>query len=84
MTLPQRESADVRAREDAARPGPAYRIAAEKITQAAGLRLSAETTRPAMTCFHEYVVESARSLRSRSVGGVRPPTAWPLSEEADT
>ncbi len=40
MKLYEWESAADRAREDAARPGPPYRIAAEKITALAGLQLS--------------------------------------------
>lgn len=46
------EPSDARAKEDAARPGPPYRLAAEKTTKALGLGLSDEAMARAALGFH--------------------------------
>jgi len=50
--LYEREPAADRAREDAARPGPPYRIAAEKVAGLLGLTLSEPATERAALGFH--------------------------------
>jgi hypothetical protein len=52
MKLYEFEPAAARAREDAARPGAPYRIAAEKITQALGVELSEERLDQLALAFH--------------------------------
>lgn len=52
MRLYQLESEADRAREDAARPGPPYKIAAEKITNAAGLELNEDQMNKASLAMH--------------------------------
>jgi len=52
MKLDELESPAARAREDAARPGSPYRIAAEKITQALGVQLSEERLDQLSLVFH--------------------------------
>lgn len=52
MKLYQRESAQSRAREDAVRPGPPYRIAAAKLTNAFGVKLTDEQLDRLSLVFH--------------------------------
>jgi len=52
------ESDTDRAREDAARPGPPYRIAAEKITRLIGVRLDAQ-----QPCRHLEVIRRLVQLK---------------------
>lgn len=52
MKLYQLEPADVRDREDAARPGPPYRVAAEKITRVLGVELSEERLQQLSLALH--------------------------------
>jgi hypothetical protein len=52
MKLYELESKDDRAREDAARPGPPYKIAAEKIANAAGLEPNGEQMHKASLAMH--------------------------------
>ena len=52
MALYRAEPSDARAKEDAARPGPPYRLAAEKTTKALGLGLSDEAMARAALGFH--------------------------------
>lgn len=52
MKLYELESAEARAREDAARPGPPYRLTAEKLSQLAGFELSEEQLDRLSLAFH--------------------------------
>lgn len=52
MKLYQLEPAEARAREDAARPGPPYRIAAEKLTKVFGLQLTEQQLDRLSLVFH--------------------------------
>ena len=62
MALYKMESPETRAREDAARPGPPYRLAAEKTAKALGLDLSDKTTERAGMGFHYSMAVSWASL----------------------
>ncbi len=52
MKLYQLEPAAARAREDAARPGPPYRIAAEKLTKVFGIELNEQQLSRLSLAFH--------------------------------
>jgi hypothetical protein len=52
MKLYQMESEQDRAREDAARPGPPFRVAAEKLTKVFGLKLSEQQIDRLSMAFH--------------------------------
>lgn len=71
------ESDTDRAREDAARPGPPYRIAAEKITRLIGPRRNEQQLDKAALVFHYGLALSWAPLYAllRRATGLRPITA---------
>lgn len=74
MALYHRESEAARAQEDAARPGPPYRIAATKTTELLGLTLSESQLDRAALGFHYGLAVSWSPLYAwlRRRAGMRP------------
>jgi hypothetical protein len=80
MKLYELEPSSARDKEDAVRPGPPYRVAAEKITQALGLTLTEEQLERASLGLHYGLALSWAPLypllRQRTAGPRRWP-GWP-------
>lgn len=73
MRLYELEPAVARTGEDAARPGPPYRVAAEKITQALGVNLSEKRLRQLSLVLHYGLAVQGALLCRRT--GLSPLTA---------
>ncbi len=80
MKLYQLKPAQARAREDAVRPGPPYRLAAEKLTKVLGLELNEnQLNRLSLVFTTDWRSSGPRCTRCCAVAQVSPPSPpdWP-------